>query len=338
MLAQLALLAGPGEEVICIGPPPASVPAALRPRRVRAPFGLAAMGGWQVKLDEPKPQAVHVWSMSAYAAAAQIAYDLYCPLIVSLPCLPLAADMPALLAVLPRRERMFATIATVPAEPLRAALVAAGAHPDALAVLPAPAAVVADAPGRRVRTRAALGVPDDEILLVSPEDMVRGAGQKWAIWCHAIVRQILPAAKLILPGHGPHEPSILFFADTTGFGSEILFTGREIALEDALAAADLALFLGDRDTSPQALSAAMTAASAIVATRTPCATHLLREGVSALFAPPRDPRLGAAAMLKFCDSPDLRRRLGAAAASGGDTSPRHVRQRLERIYADAKAK
>jgi glycosyltransferase involved in cell wall biosynthesis len=338
MLAQLALLVGLDEEVICIGPLPACVPAGLGPRQVRAPFRLAALGGLQVKLDEPKPQAVHVWSMSAHAAAEQIAYDLYCPLIVSLPCLPLPADMPVLLAVLPRRERMFTTVATVPAEPARAALIAAGVHPDAVAVLPAPAAVVADRADRRVRTRAALGIPDDEILLVSPEDMVRGAGQKWAIWCHAIVRQILPAAKLILPGHGPHEDSIRFFADTTGFGSEILFTGEEIALEDALAAADLALFLCDRDTSPQALSAAMTAASAIVATRTPCATHLLREGVSALFTPSGDPRLGAAAMLKFCDSPDLRRRLGAAAASNSDTTPEHIRQTLERIYADALAR
>ncbi len=336
MLGQLALLAG-AEEVLCIGPSPEHVPVPLTFRQVRAPFGLAALGGWQVKFAEPKPRVVHAWSMSAHAAAAQIAYDLLCPLAISLPCLPPTADMPALLAALPRKERMFGTVVTVPAEPPRAALLAAGAHPDAVAVLPAPAAEVADAAGRRARTRAALGIPDDEIVLVSPEDMVRGAGQKWAIWCHAIVRQILPAARLVLPGHGPHEPSIRHFAGTTGYGSEIAFTGEDIALEDALAAADLALFLGERDTSPQALAAAMAAGSAIVATRTPCATHILQDGVSALLVPPRDPRRGAAAMIKFCDSPDLRRRLGAAAQSRRDTSPAHIRQTLERIYANALA-
>jgi glycosyltransferase involved in cell wall biosynthesis len=335
MLRQLSLLAGAGEETICIGPPPEHVPAPLAPRQVRAPFGIEALGGWQVKLTDPKPQAVHAWSLSARAAAAQIAYDLYCPLVISLPCLPLSPDMPALLAALPRKERMFATVATVPAEPLRAVLIAAGVHPDAVAVLPAPAAEVDDPAGRRARTRAALGVPDGEILLVSPEDMVRGAGQKWAIWCHAILRQVLPAAKLVLPGHGPHEPSIRFFAGTTGYESEIFFTGEAVVLEDALAAADLALFLGERDTSPQALSAAMAAGSAIVASHTPCAMHLLREGVSALLAPPRDPRRAAAAMLKLCDSPDLRRQLGAAvAASRGETRPQHVRQTLDQVYTN----
>jgi hypothetical protein len=338
MLRQLSLLAGAGEETICIGPPPEHVPAPLAPRQARAPFGLAALGGWQVKLTGPKPQAVHAWSMSAQAAAAQVAYDLYCPLVLSLPCLPLGVDMPALLAALPRKERMFATVVTVPAEPLRASLIAGDAHPDAVAVLPAPAAEVADPAGRRARTRAALGIPDGEILLVSPEDMVRGAGQKWATWCQAILRQVLPAARLVLPGHGPHEPSVRFFAGTTGYGSEVFFTGEDVALEDALAAADLALFLGERDTSPQALSAAMAAGLAIVATQTPCATHILRDGVSALLAPPRDPRRCAAAMLRFCDSPGLRRQLGAAAAaSRGDTRPRHVRQTLEQVYANALA-
>lgn len=333
MLGQLALLAGGDEETICIGLPPARVPAPLVLREILAPFRIAALGGWQAKVNEPNPQVVHAWSMSACAAAAQIAYDLHCPLTISLPGLPLNADMPALLKVLPQKERMFAVVVTVPAEPLRAALIAAGVHPDAVAVLPAPAAQVGDDAARRVRTRAALGVPDNEILLVSPEDMVRGAGQKLAIWCHAIIRQILPAAKLVLPGHGPYESSIRFFAGTTGFDSEILFTGEDVALEDALAAADLALFLCERDTSPQALSAAMAAGSAVVATHTPCATHILREGVSALLAPPRDPRRCAAVMLKFCDSPDLRRRLGAAAKAHSDTRPEHIRQVLEQIYA-----
>ena len=337
MLGQLALLAGAEEEVLCIGPLPAHVPAPLRPRQVRAPFGIAALGGWQVKLAEPKPQAVHLWSMSAHAAAAQIAYDLFCPLAISLPCLPVPTDMPALLSVLPRNERMFATVVTVPAEPPRAALIAAGVNPGTVAVLPAPAAEVSDPAGRRVRTRSALGIPDGEILLVSPEDMVRGAGQKWAIWSQAIVRQILPAARLVLPGHGPHEPSIHHFAGTTGYGAEALFTGEEVALEDALAAADLALFLGERDTSPQALASAMTAGSAIVAARTPCAEHLFEDGVSALLAPPRAPRLSAAAMLKFCDSPDLRRRLGAAARALGDRTPAHIRPALDQIYANALA-
>jgi hypothetical protein len=337
MLRQLSLLAGAGEETICIGPAPAHMPEVPAPRQVRAPFRIEALGGWQVTLNEPKPQAVHVWSMSARAAAAQVAYDLHCPLVISLPGLPLWADLPALLAALPSKERMFPTVATVPAEPLRAALIAAGAHSDAVAVLPAPAAEVDDAAARRVRTRAALGVPDGEILMVSPEDMVRGAGQKLAVWCHAIVRQILPAARLVLPGHGPYEDSIRFFAGTTGYGSEILFTGDEVTLEDALAAADLALFLGERDTSPQALSAAMAAGSAVVASDTPCAAHILREGVSALLSPACDPRRAAAAMLKFCDSPDLRRRLGAAAKAHSDASPQRVRQTLERIYASALA-
>jgi glycosyltransferase involved in cell wall biosynthesis len=77
----------------------------------------------------------------------------------------------------------------------------------------------------------------------------------------------------------------------------------------------------------------MAAGTAIVATDTPCATHLLCEGVSALLAPKGDPRRCAAAMLKFCDSPDLRRQLGAAAKAHVDTRPQRVRQALERIYA-----
>ena len=141
--------------------------------------------------------------------------------------------------------------------------------------------------------------------------------------------------RLLLPGHGPHEPSVRHFAGTTGYDSEILFTGDDVSLEDALAAADIVLLLGQRDTSPSALAAAMAAGSAVAASRTPAATVLLRDGESAMLTPLGDPRRSTAAILKLCDSPELRRRLGESAAAvretRGDAARVALQQMLETV-------
>jgi glycosyltransferase involved in cell wall biosynthesis len=334
MLRQLALLAGPGEPVVCPGPPPAHLPQTVKVKHLRPFFDVGAWADRQLGFPPFNPQVVHAWSLLAREAGYRFARDLQCPLIVSLEGPP-AGLVDEAACCLRGTKASVATTLLVSADPIRSAWISAGEGSDAVAVLPAPAAEIADAPHRRRCVRAELGIPEDEMVLVSPEDMVRGAGQKYAIWCHAILRQILPAARLILPGHGPYESSVRYFSGTTGYGSETIFTGERFPIEDALAAADIALFLGERDNSPSALASAMAGGSAIVASRTPAQAHALEHDATALLTPLRDPRRATAAILKFCDSADLRHRLGAAAQILRDARPAHVRALLEQIYENA---
>jgi hypothetical protein len=333
MLEQLALLAGAGEPVLCIGPLPAYLPPPLRAEAVRPPFGLKALGGWRMERPSPAPQVVHAWSLGAHAAAAQIAYDLQRPQVLSLPCLGEAGPAQRALTIL-KKGASPRLVLTLPSPPARQAMLQLGAEAETVCLLPPPAGPIPDAAGRRRRVRPLLGVGDDEILLVEPEDMVRGAGHKYAIWAHGILRQVLPSPRLLLPGHGPYEASIRFFAGTTGYDPEIYFTGDDFSRADCLAAADVAVFLGERDTSPSALAAAMAAGLPIAASRTPDALLRLKDRHSAVLVGLGDPRRSTAALLDICDQPDLRERMGQAARQSVSDSPAQVRCELEAIYRE----
>lgn len=334
LLRQLALLRRAPEPVVCVGAPPAHLPSGLAMTHLRPAFDVGAWADRWLGFPPLEAQVVHAWSLGARQVGRRLARDLGCVLVVSLDGAAPSAKAPQACCPMAARANV-PTVYLAPNESHARAWQAAGISPAAMELLPAPAGEITDAAERRTRTRAALNVADDETVLLEPEDMVRGAGQKHAIWCHAILRQILPAARLVLPGHGPYESSIRYFSGTTGYGSETVFIGEQFPLEDLLAAADVTLFLGDLDSSPAAFAAAMAGGCAIVASRTPAQSYLLEHESSALLTPLRDPRRMAAAVLRMCDSAELRARMGAGAKARGAATSAQARARLEQIYGAA---
>jgi glycosyltransferase involved in cell wall biosynthesis len=171
--------------------------------------------------------------------------------------------------------------------------------------------------------------------------MTRYAGHTYACWVHAILRQIRPNVRLLLPGSGPHSQHVKFFAATTGYDSEVFLTEHRFRRDECLAAADVAFFLAERDSGTAALAAAMAAGLPIVASSTADLAELApgeEAGVPACAIPaaPRDPQTGTAAALRILDDPALARRLSgnAAARAAQRLAPLACRDRLRQVYAE----
>lgn len=336
LLRQLAMLRRQDESVVCVGAGPAHLPSGLTVTHLRPFFDVGAWADRRLGFPPVAASVVHAWSLRARDVGRRLARDLGCALVVSLDgLLPPGTGDSCCCGCAASGGGGASVLHLASGETHRRACETGGTISGKIELLPAPAAKAADSAAVRERVRGELGVAPEEMVVVSPEDMVRGAGQIYAIWSFAILRQIVPAARLVLPGHGPYESSVRYFAGTTGYGADTMFTGERFPLEDLLAAADVTLFLGEHDNSPAALAAAMVGGCAIVASRTPAQAGLLEHEVSALMTPLRDPRRMTAALLRMCDSAELRARLGAGVKSREAATPAQARARLEEIYAAA---
>ena len=332
LLDQLALLACEDDTVVSLGPAPQGVSRRLGVVSVRRPLGPGALAAREARALAPEATVVHAWSLGVVSAARRMARVRGARLVVSLVTAD-AWDPSA--PPLSRRRGAPATVVTVPTETSRRALLARPLPAEAVAVLGPAAGPIDDRDRRRCRTRGLLGLTDRDVLLLAPAEMTRSAGHKYASWVHGILRQILDHVRLMLPGSGPVEKHVRFFAHTTGYDAEVFLTADRFEAPDALAAADIAVFLQDRDCGVGALAAAMSAALPMVACGTRDVRELVRDAATGLLTARRDPRVQTASVLRLIDGPDLARRLGAAAADFAREHfhPDGVRARLARIYA-----
>ena len=328
MLDQLSLLAGAEDVIVSLGPPPAH--PSVRPAAVvHRPMGSAWLAG-RCKLAAGSAEVLHAWSAEAARALLAPSVRESRGLVLSLPCAPRRAELSGP-AQWSRCERFRVT---VPTEAARRRLTAAGSSPEAVHVLPPPAAVPEERTDCRVRDE--LGVGDDDVLLASPAPMTRDAGAKYAPWVHAVLRQIRPDVRLILPGGGPAERNVRFYVGSTGCGGEVFLTGDRYPRGEVLAAADVAVFLFERDCGLAALVAAMSAGVPIVASRTPEVAEAAPDGEAAALVRPCDPRDASGGVLRLLEDRSLAERLGRAAQARARKmfDPAASRKSLEAIYAD----
>ena len=344
MLRQLSTITLPRETIASLGV--AALEPSLQGRvvAVHRPLGLDALASPQKTLAHA--DVVHVWSITALDAADSWACHYQCPLVLSLPCLPQQKKVKKLLEYFPRRAegrhlpgKKF-TI-TVPDQPTLDAMLKAGFPNESLRLLPPPQDDISNRPANREKVRAELELAATDILLLGGGEMVRQAGQKFAIWAHAILRQVIPNIRLILPGGGNHADSVKYFAGTTGYDSEIYFTQNRYTFEEVLAASDIATFLFDSDCGLAALAGAMQAGLPIVASEVPQIKYTLSctdvpggTGYCGLLVPPEIPRQGAAAVLELIEKPRLAGKLGQAAKQNAARlfSRQKSRQILDSIY------
>jgi glycosyltransferase involved in cell wall biosynthesis len=353
LLEQIPLLTGPGDEVVSVGPPPLEwarlralaadadrqVPiagarlgaraAARRVTAVHCPMGAAPLAGGRLSSLAAGADVIHAWSLSA--ASAGLCAETMHRLVVSTPCLPPERD----LRKLAEWARDGGVVVTVPTEAARRGLVEAGGPDSCVRVLPPAAEATAQPATVRARIRAELGVRDDQVLLVAPGEMVRAAGHKYAPWVHAILRQIRPDLRLLVPGRGEAAEHVRFYVNSGGQEAEAFLTEGIYATPEAVSAADAALFFPERDCGVGALAAAMAAGLPIVASRTPDVAECTVGGEGAWLVPPGDPREGAAGVMRVLDDVDLARRISQAARRRAqeDFAPARCRERLAEVYS-----
>ncbi|MDY6913503.1 MAG: glycosyltransferase family 4 protein [Planctomycetota bacterium] len=330
-LAQLSLLAGADDVVASAGVAPRYRGLGPQIKQVHRPLGSAVLCGRRMRSLAGRVDLIHTWSLDATRAGCLAGRQTGRKPLVSIPNLPPKNTLSDMVKSLSRGRFHVG----VPMQVARRALLGRGAPDEAVHVLPPAAELIDNKDERRLRTRRHLGLSDAERLIVAPAEMTPAAGHKIASWVHGILRQILSDVRLLLPGGGPARAGVKSFAATTGYDGDVFLTEDRIDLADALAAADVAVFLQRRDCGVSTLAAAMAAGLPIVCSATPEATQCVADGRAALLVPPGNPHAAATAVLRLLEEPDLAKRLGRAAQQQAQRffSPDACRRKLHRIYA-----
>ncbi len=329
-LEQLQLLAGETDTIVSIGPPPRS-PALTHPvQTIHCTMGLPGLVGlWDRRI--PQATVVHAWSYQAIHLADSMTLSRHDKLVLSLPHLPDAKTRDNLRY----RLRLGEIVLTVPSRAARNTFLAMGVPEDSVYVLPTPALAAHRDLQRRQAVREALGIADSELLIVSPAPLTMHAGHKYAIWAHAIVKQIYPGLRLLIPGVGPAIQRVEYFAGTTGYESDIHLTGNRFTRADALAACDIAVMMYEKDSGLSALAQTVAAGVPLVAGATPDVAECVPDGQAGLLAVPGSPRSNAARLLQLVDDAGLGKRLGeyASQVAADRFSRAAARGVLRDIYA-----
>ena len=327
-LRQLALLARPEDRILSIGRPPEHVPFAAR--AVHCPLGMPPLAARRLRAETEGCRVLHAWSRFAAEAATPVAARRRQRLLLTVPFAASAATARDLAAAAHRENWLLA----VPTRTLRTHLISLRVGAADVRVVP-PAAEPVDRAARRAAARRALGLAEDDFLFVAPQEMTRHAGHKHVAWAHAIVREIGCRAKVLLVGDGPARPFVENFADSTGFGHEVLRVGYRLPPAECLAAADAAAFLAKRDRGVGGLAAAMAAGLPALCTRLAGQMETCPEGEASVGCEPGVPRTAAAGMLKLIEQDGLAERLGGNAKARAEAfRPAAIRAALDEIYAE----
>jgi glycosyltransferase involved in cell wall biosynthesis len=130
------------------------------------------------------------------------------------------------------------------------------------------------AAGRTVRP-ADLALPDDAPLLLTLPITDRTGGHEQAIWAAAILQQIWPDIRLILPGAGRARRRLMHFAEAIDRAWMVLWPGERWSWAQLLAVTDALVVpaAGDFDTAP--IGWAMAGSVGIIGAATPALVEFI---------------------------------------------------------------
>ncbi|CAH0158790.1 glycosyltransferase [Plantibacter cousiniae (nom. nud.)] len=226
-----------------------------------------------------------------------------------------AAPLRALKARIVRR----AGAVTVMNADMRDRVIALGAAPARVQVIPMGAdlaPVPASAPAGADEVAAPVpGVATTRLMFVGR--LVEKKGLSYLI--EAVRRAPAGSLELEIVGDGPLRTAL----ETAASGLPVVFIGQQGRTElfAAYRRADVVVFpsvastSGDQDGLPVALLEAMRAGRAIIATDLPGLNEVVLDDATGLVVPDRDAAALLRAIQQLADDPDLRARLGAAAAT-----------------------
>jgi glycosyltransferase involved in cell wall biosynthesis len=166
-------------------------------------------------------------------------------------------------------------------------------------------------PGDRASTRRALGVADDEVLVLAVGNLIKRKGH--AILIRALAGVTTARWRLAIAGRGVEHDALEELARSLGVDPKVHLLGQRGDIPDLQAAADVFAMPSLWEGLPLALLEAMFAGTAIVASRTSGIPEAITDGVDGLLTPPGDEAALAQVLTRVLADPDERRRLGAAA-------------------------
>jgi histidinol-phosphate phosphatase family protein len=204
------------------------------------------------------------------------------------------------------------------------------------------------APMDRGQARAALGLDPDERLVLRPGRLAPHEGAEDAVRALARLRDEhgLEARLLVVggeardpdPGRTPEIARLRDVAASEGVADRVTFVGRRDRheLRAWYAAADVVVHAPWFEPSGRTVIEAMACGVPVVGSDVGGIKMAVRDGVTGLLAPPKDPAAVAACLARLFRDPDLCTRMGRRAARRARArfTWRRVGAAVERLYAE----
>jgi glycosyltransferase involved in cell wall biosynthesis len=173
-------------------------------------------------------------------------------------------------------------------------------------------------PGNRSAIRAALGIPDDHVLLLAVGSLVPRKG-------HAVLIEALSTIgagswMLAIAGGGAERERLEALAVSKGLSAHVKILGHREDVPDLLAATDVFVMPSLWEGLPLALLEAMLAGKPVIASRTSGIPEAVDDGVDGVLTTPGDVGELAAALRAVLSDPTRRATLGAAARARATAS------------------
>jgi glycosyltransferase involved in cell wall biosynthesis len=172
---------------------------------------------------------------------------------------------------------------------------------------------------RREAIRREWSVSSHDLVVGAVGRLVPGKGHSLLLETYGRMRKSGASAdalpvRLVFVGEGPERTRLEQQASELGITDSVHFAGFRNDIAATLAALDIFALPSQSELLPLSVMEAMAAGLPVLATEVGSLAELIETGVSGLLTPPDEPQLLLEALLRLREDPDLRFRLGHAAA------------------------
>lgn len=218
---------------------------------------------------------------------------------------------------------------------IQSELIKRGYPPTALSIIRPGLDLSRLAHATRGPQRERLGLADSQPVLITCPPPSREGGQYFGVWATALLEQVFPDARLIVPGASKEQQRLKRFVHGFAKPHLCIFPDPSVGFLELLAAADVCLMPAVGAAATTALAWAMAAGVPVVGAHVPAVTEVLTDGQTALLAPPRRPVELAAKIRDLLRDESLAAQLTDAARQAGRRlfSPQRMLDAYERVYA-----
>lgn len=264
----------------------------------------SAKGDW---LEDGRPDLVHVWSGRRAPINSLLAADRMAVVLTG------EMEAPPSGGVGPSADRILSrSVVICDSQAQRDQAVRSGHESSRCQVIP-PGAACRSGGVDNGPTRADLGLPEDQPVLLAPGPPSREGGQYYAVWATALLQQLFPGIRLLLPGESRELARLERFARSFWLPEILVPTGNRWSLSELAGIADVMVAPSTTQTPTGPVVRSMAAGLAVVAGDVASIRERIVDGVTGLLVPPQNATRLAGAVLRIIEDDDPRDRLVAAA-------------------------
>ncbi len=257
-------------------------------------------------------EVVHAWGDEA-AAAAQLAAGDVGPVVVTAITPPRPHRWSRWLSAVRGLWGASLPLVACPSQVARRRAIEAGVPDTRCRVIRPAVDFAAINAARRAGGRTELGIPAEGPVLLTMPPPSRVGGHYDAVWAAALIRQLWPHTRIIIPGVSAEARRLERFAASFNMPDLLILTGDRVPFERLLAVSDLVVTAARGDVPMGGLAWAMAAGVPVVGAAVPAVAEYIADHHNGMLYKPGRPTVLAARIRAALRDRALCRRLADTA-------------------------